>query len=73
MTLPVNVAAAPVILPVTSPVTSPVKVVAVTRPAVTFLTVISSEFVNTTSPIRPKTVSTALLPAAPPAKPMCLT
>ena len=69
MTLPVNVAAAPVMFPENPPV----KVVAVTKPAVTFLTVISSEFVNTTSPIRPKTVSTALLPATPPAKPICLT
>ena len=55
------------------PANPPVKVVAVTRPAVIFLTVISSEFVNTTSPIRPKTESTALLPATPPAKPICLT
>ena len=55
------------------PANPPVKVVAVTRPAEIFLTVISSELVNTTSPIRPKTVSTALLPAAPPAKPICLT
>ena len=52
--------------------TSPENVAAA---ATIFLTVISSEFVKTTSPVLPKTVVTKFVisPPPPPAKPICLT
>ena len=62
-------------MPVKDPLAADNAPVNVPIPALTFLTVISSAFVRTTSPVLPNTEVTRFVPPdpEPPANPMCLT